>query len=250
MLRIGYIPEHFSAPLVLAVKHSLLKASLVPVPAGSGALIGALQAGEIDACMGLTEAFVAKPGDYQIDSIYVQSPLRWAVTTKPNTALPRDHLRVGISRFGSGSHRMSSLLAKKYQLAMDQLEFKPLETFANLRKGVLQGEIDVFLWEYFTTNRYAHEVQIVDEIPTPWPSWVAVSSKRLAADKRREFLSGLDAGLAYYRAHPDEARRLILDEFDYTDEDQIRQWQREVQFAEHMSTPLSQDLIDEIIFHM
>ena len=82
-LRIGFVPEHFSTPLHFAQKHFGLSATLKPFPSGSGHMITALRAGEIDVGIGLTEAWVAglgkedAPGDggYRIVGTYVETPL-------------------------------------------------------------------------------------------------------------------------------------------------------------------------------
>ena len=82
-LRIGFVPEHFSTPLHFAQKHFDLSATLKPFPSGSGHMITALRAGEIDVAIGLTEAWVAglgkedAPGDggYRIVGTYVETPL-------------------------------------------------------------------------------------------------------------------------------------------------------------------------------
>ena len=82
-LRIGFVPEHFSTPIHFAQKHFGLSATLKPFPSGSGHMITALRAGEVDVCIGLTEAWVAglgkedTPGDggYRIVGTYVETPL-------------------------------------------------------------------------------------------------------------------------------------------------------------------------------
>lgn len=82
-LRIGFVPEHFSTPLHFAQKHFGLDATLIPFPSGTGHMITALRAGEIDVGIGLTEGWVAGlgkgdmegDGGYRIVGTYVDSPL-------------------------------------------------------------------------------------------------------------------------------------------------------------------------------
>jgi hypothetical protein len=82
-LRVGFVPEHFSTPIHFAEKHFGLSATLIPFPSGTGHMITALRAGEIDVGIGLTEAWVAglgkedTPGDggYRIVGTYVETPL-------------------------------------------------------------------------------------------------------------------------------------------------------------------------------
>ncbi|KAL8936731.1 MAG: hypothetical protein Q9216_004772 [Gyalolechia sp. 2 TL-2023] len=113
LLRIGYVPEHFSTPLHFASTHFSLRASLTPFPSGTGHMVTSLRAGEIDIGIGLTEGWVAglslgsasasissscKDGrekgekvggekvggeeeEFKIVGTYVESPLCWAIST-------------------------------------------------------------------------------------------------------------------------------------------------------------------------
>jgi len=82
-LRVGFVPEHFSTPLHFAQKHFSLSAQLIPFPSGTGHMITALRAGEIDVGIGLTEGWVAGlgkgdvqgDGGYRIVGTYVETPL-------------------------------------------------------------------------------------------------------------------------------------------------------------------------------
>jgi hypothetical protein len=82
-LRVGFVPEHFSTPLHFAQKHFSLSAQLIPFPSGTGHMITALRAGEIDVGIGLTEGWVAGlgkadvkgDGGYKIVGTYVETPL-------------------------------------------------------------------------------------------------------------------------------------------------------------------------------
>ncbi len=82
-LRIGYVPEHFSTPLHFAKAHFGLRAELIPYPSGTGHMITALRARDIDVGIGLTEGWIAglgkedAPGDggYRLVGTYVESPL-------------------------------------------------------------------------------------------------------------------------------------------------------------------------------
>jgi ABC-type proline/glycine betaine transport system substrate-binding protein len=84
-LRVGFVPEHFSTPLHFAQKHFGLDAELIPFPSGTGHMITALQAGEIDVGIGLTEGWVAglgkaqqqgdQDGGFKLVGTYVETPL-------------------------------------------------------------------------------------------------------------------------------------------------------------------------------
>jgi hypothetical protein len=82
-LRIGYVPEHFSTPLHFAQRLFALQAELVPFPSGTGHMVTAIRAREIDVAIGLTEGWIAGlgkegvegDGGYRIVGTYVETPL-------------------------------------------------------------------------------------------------------------------------------------------------------------------------------
>ncbi|KAI1505638.1 hypothetical protein F5X99DRAFT_214817 [Biscogniauxia marginata] len=260
-LRIGFVPEHFSTPLHFAQKHFGLSATLIPFPSGTGHMITAIRAGEIDVGIGLTEAWVAglgkedAPGDggYRIVGTYVETPLCWAISTgakRPEIASVSSlkGSKVGISRIGSGSQVMSYVLADQQgwlssSASSPYSEFVILQNFANLRDAVNSGAADFFMWEHFTSKRYydSGEIRRVGEIYTPWSSWKIVASsalvptsaaggKKTADPRLADLLAKLDQGIAYFNAHPDEAVGYISTALDYSEED-AREWLKTVRFA-------------------
>lgn len=83
-LRIGFVPEHFSTPLHFAQKYYGLHATLIPFPSGTGHMVTAIRAGEIDVAIGLTEGWIAglgketvesDDGGYRLVGTYVETPL-------------------------------------------------------------------------------------------------------------------------------------------------------------------------------
>lgn len=94
-LRIGFVPEHFSTPLHFAQKHFGLDATLIPFPSGTGHMVTALRAGEIDVGIGLTEGWIAGlgkegvegDGGYRLVGTYVETPLCRSLSMHPRTAL-------------------------------------------------------------------------------------------------------------------------------------------------------------------
>lgn len=110
--------EHFSTPLAFAQQHFSLDADLIPVPTGTGDLTKRLKTDEesqkLDVAIGLTEGFVAdlgksraaaqEPG-YGLVGTYVESPLRWAISTgkeREDVKSVEDlkGTRAGVSRIG------------------------------------------------------------------------------------------------------------------------------------------------------
>ncbi|KAI9676386.1 MAG: hypothetical protein M1817_000543 [Caeruleum heppii] len=136
-LRIGFVPEHFSTPLRLAIDCFSLHAELVPFLSGTGHIVTAMREGSIDVGVGLTEGWVMGLGsgkgktkkeekererqmerEFKIVGTYVESPLQWSINTGATrdsltTSKDLQHTRVGVSRLGSGSHIMAFVLAEQ-----------------------------------------------------------------------------------------------------------------------------------------
>lgn len=266
-LRIGFVPEHFSTPLEFAKKHYGLDAKLLPFPSGTGHMVTALQAGEIDIGVGLTEGWVAAMGKaqaakqdagFKIVGTYVETPLCWAISTGAKRDLQGiQHLKgkkVGVSRIGSGSYVMSFVLADQQgwlDAASDSPPFavQVLNTFANLRDGVNDGTADFFMWEHFTSKRYYDngEIKRIGEIYTPWSSWKIVAannllhprnwssganaSKPAIKDELEDVLEKINKGVKHFQDNQEEAVKYISTKLDYSEED-AREWLRTVRFSQ------------------
>ncbi|EGD93020.1 hypothetical protein TESG_00577 [Trichophyton tonsurans CBS 112818] len=187
-IRIGYVPEHYLAPLHLAIRSSEasslpFKISLISFPSGTGHMITSLRQNEIDVAIGLTEGWVAglvgkpqlekgeKDGGYKLVGQWVETPLRWAIVTghdRKDIQSVNDLKggRVGVSRLGSGSHIMSFVLAQQQSWpSSSPLTPTILGPFPSLRDGVTGSNpeqpdaqpsptADFFMWEQFTTKPY------------------------------------------------------------------------------------------------
>ncbi|KAL7823943.1 periplasmic binding protein-like II [Trichoderma gracile] len=254
-LRIGFVPEHFSTPLHFAQKHFGLDATLVPFPSGTGHMITALRADEIDIGIGLTEAWIAGlgkegvegDGGYRLVGTYVETPLCWAISTgaKRPEITSVDSLKggkIGVSRIGSGSYVMGYVLADQNGWLTPGTEpyadTVVLNTFENLRNAVNSGAADFFMWEHFTSKKFydSGEIRRVGEIYTPWSSWKIVASTKLAApgggsvDVRvNDLFQKLDQGVAHFNANPEEAVQYISTNLDYSADD-AREWLKTVRF--------------------
>ncbi|EAS31086.3 uncharacterized protein CIMG_06565 [Coccidioides immitis RS] len=186
-IRIGYVPEHYLAPLHLAARSAFsslpFNVTLKAFPSGTGHMITSLRQNEIDIGIGLTEGWVAglvgkeqvekgpdADGGYKVVGQWVETPLRWAIVTGRQRANidSVDDLkggRVGVSRLGSGSHIMSFVLAKQQNWPIPApLTPVILGPFGSLRDGVTgkgpnesdaeHPTADFFMWEQFTTKPY------------------------------------------------------------------------------------------------
>ncbi|PRT53942.1 hypothetical protein B9G98_01562 [Wickerhamiella sorbophila] len=262
-LVVGYVPEHFSTPLFLALQHGFyakhnVDVEFKPFPSGSGHLIQCLGDKTINVSVGLTEAFIrgiaAGNESYKLVGVYVQSPLCWAVSTGSKRDIRSvDELEgstVGVSRMGSGSDVMAKVLQLqkgwttpfKYEINND---------FKNLRDGVnhvgAAHPTDFFMWEHFTSKKYydSGEIKRVGEIYTPWPSWVISASPDVDSGSLKAFVDAVNEGIAYFRSHPDEAISYITSNLDYSEED-ARNWLKTVKFSDDCAA-ISNELVQSTL---
>ncbi|KAF8442627.1 hypothetical protein BGX38DRAFT_1096046 [Terfezia claveryi] len=273
-LRVGYVPEHFSTPLhflqdkILPLMHPTpLTIELLPFPSGTGAMISSLSTHSIDVAVGLTEGWIAGLAQgkrfYRLIGSYVESPLRWAISTgagrqseflDPQGRLQLQGKKLGVSRIGSGSHIMGYVLAERAgwldtssndsnnNPPKPPFDFVVLNDFAGLRSGVNSRTADAFMWEYYTSKKYyttnPPELALIGELPTPWPSWHIVcqwppTSHPLNPDPRVSlFLIYLNSAIEYFDKHPEEAVDFIANSQDmhYSRED-AEAWMKEVIFV-------------------
>lgn len=188
-LIVGGVPEHFNLPWNLVAASNAFRSLGVEVewrdfPEGTGAMMRAVEANEVDVALVLTEgavAHIAKNGTTGIIGTWVESPLVWGIHSGPKTQkgpqYPHD-ARIGISRLGSGSHLMPLVHAQqdRYTEAPKLVEIKTLagaiEAFAN-------DEIDTFYWERTMTlpQVRAGQMTLDGDFSAPWPAFVAVRAK-------------------------------------------------------------------------
>jgi ABC-type nitrate/sulfonate/bicarbonate transport system substrate-binding protein len=261
------IAEHFSTPLEFAKKHYGLDSKLLPYPSGTGHMVTALQSGEIDIGVGLTEGWIAALGKaqakqedagFRVVGTYVETPLCWAISTgarrsELNGINDLKGKKVGVSRIGSGSYVMSYVLADQ-QGWLDTSSNSPpfpveaLNTFANLREGVNGSTADFFMWEHFTSKRYYDngEIKRIGEIYTPWSSWKIVAasdllhpanwslstnaSKPALKEELEDVLQKINKGVKHFEENQEEAVQYISTKLDYSEED-AREWLKTVRFA-------------------
>jgi hypothetical protein len=201
---------------------------------------------------GLTEGFVADLGKFQLANekaayglagTYVESPLCWAIVTGAqrrgiNSVADLQGKRVGVSRIGSGSYVMSYVLADQHgwlSPGKDPFEAVVAGDFAALRRSVQDdgpSPSDFFMWEHFTTRKYWEngEMKKIDEIYTPWASWM-IAARHTAKEDLREFLETINKGVQMFLREPDKAVEHITSTMHYSDAD-AREWMEGVRFSQ------------------
>ncbi|KAF8071884.1 hypothetical protein FPV67DRAFT_1560629 [Lyophyllum atratum] len=204
-LRVGYVREHFSSPLLqFAAVDEGKTFTLVECPSGTGQLISRLTNDEIDIAIALTDPLISGIANgskaYKLVGSFVSTPLNWAVITGKDAkfeAIPNlENTTIGISRHGSGSQTMAYVMALQQGWSTDSLQFQVNNDIRGLINSVNDGSTSAFMWEWFTTKPFADagEVKFIGSVPTPWPSWLIAahpSSTRAPVDEVRAFLEGL-----------------------------------------------------------
>ncbi|EIN09709.1 hypothetical protein PUNSTDRAFT_143174 [Punctularia strigosozonata HHB-11173 SS5] len=247
VLRIGYVREHFSSPLLQYEAADGGKTFvLVECPSGTGQLIGRLEKDEIDVAIALTDPLIsgiAKGSTaYKLVGSYVNTPLNWAVITGTNSKYQSiSHLEgttIGISRLGSGSQTMAYVMALQQGWDTEKMQFKINNDIRGLIDSVNDGSTSAFMWEWFTTKPFvdAGECRFIGSVPTPWPSWlIAAHPSRAGSAELRTFLETLTG---YVRAFDSPEKRaeddveFIKKTWGYPEND-VKAWLQTVGYPEN-----------------
>ena len=185
-LKIAGVPEHFNYPWLLAIQdRDFEKQSIdlqwTDVPEGTGRLCEMLRDGSTDIAIILTEGIVkdiVAGNSSKIVQIYVESPLIWGIhvdaKSKHQSINDLKGKTIAISRYGSGSHLMSIVMAKNQGWNVDDLQFKVVNTIDGAVVALANGSADYFMWEHFMTKPLvdAGVFKRIDDCPTPWPSFI------------------------------------------------------------------------------
>jgi hypothetical protein len=200
-LRVGGVPEHFNLPWKLCIESGSLRefnidATWTDFYSGTGAMVQALNDGDIDIATLLTEGAVAAlakdDSQFELYSFYTKTPLIWGVHVPAKTEVKElkdiDKATFVISRYGSVSHLMAYLLAESLDLNLETLKFKIINNLDGARKLFRSGGNYVFLWEKFMTKPYVDngEMQRISDFPTPWSCFVSCVRKSILKSDRSQ----------------------------------------------------------------
>ena len=195
-IRVGGVPEHFNLPWLTAIERSSfddlgIAVEWIDFPGGTGAIMSALAAGEIDMATPLTEGAItaiANGNPSKLVSMWVESPLLWGVhVAGSSTAQTIDDVqgqRFAISRFGSGSELMSRVLADDLGWALTDDSWVPVGNLDGALAALPNGEAEVFLWNLSMTQPHVTDgtFKRVGVLPTPWPSFAVAASDAFLRD--------------------------------------------------------------------
>ncbi|GAA5924954.1 hypothetical protein JCM1841_005378 [Sporobolomyces salmonicolor] len=270
-LRIGFVREHFCSPLLqLAAKNSSIE--LVECPSGTGQVMTRLKNNEIDVAIALTESLIAgiakKTAEFKLVGTYVTSPLNWAVIVGKESKYQKlADLRgekIGISRIGSGSQVMASVMGLNEGWVdedgkVEPIEFEVLDTFKNLRDGVNDGRAAAFIARTYAVRGiiqpYLNEVRFIDYVPTPWHSWAIVASPATLSSSSpllptlQSFLPDLSASMHAFdspAARASDSVEFIKAQFGYPEED-VRAWLDQVAYPKGEAHEVSRAMVERTL---
>jgi len=195
VLRVGYIRGQFASPLLQFAEEDRGNTfELVECPSGTGQVISRLSNNEIDVAIALTDSLLAGIAKgstaYKLVGSYVTTPLNWAVVVGAKSEYQKiEDLRgttMGISRIGSGSQVMASVMALQQGWVnpetklVEEMRFKVNNDINSLVRSVNDSSTSAFMWEWFTTKPWLDrgEVRFIGSVPTPWPSWMIAAQTK------------------------------------------------------------------------
>ncbi|MEL6198983.1 MAG: ABC transporter substrate-binding protein [Pseudomonadota bacterium] len=257
-LAVAGVPEHFNLAWRRIAERRALESLAVDlhwqeVSEGTGRMIDLLEGGDADMALLLTEGAVAGGANgrhIRLLGGWVASPLRWGVhVAAASSAQSAEDLpgqRFAISRFGSGSHLMAGIYAQQNDWP-EAPEFVVVDNLAGARRALAAGDAEIFLWERFTTQPVveAGDFRRVDELPTPWPCFVAAVRDNLAPEMLGAARLALRAALheAQGLRRADEAARAFAEAYTL-DPAQTAEWLAGTRWAD--ATALDPDMLASV----
>jgi ABC-type nitrate/sulfonate/bicarbonate transport system substrate-binding protein len=205
-IKIGGVPEHFNLPILLAIERGEFLAHDIDLqwtyyPGGTGSMIKALEEGELDLAILLTEGFVSAVNNglsAKIVKVYIESPLVWGIHSgaKSSTVSIYDKTpkKYAISRFGSGSHLMAMIHAEQRGERLEEKDFVIINSLEGAIESLTKNETQVFYWEKFMTKKHVDggEVKLIGEFSAPWSSFLIVATEKALAEKQSAIHTALE----------------------------------------------------------
>lgn len=265
VIRVGGVPEHFNYSWTIAQERGIfakhgVEVEFVEVKLGTGAMITAAKAHEVDVIVALTEGLVqdiAKGSDLRLLGTYVGSPLCWAISSGAKSSIQTvEDLRggkFGISRYGSGSHLMAYVLAMQRGWDPEKdVNFEVKGSFEQLRNGVNDLSTDAFMWETFTTKPFhdSGEVRRVGEITTPWPCFMLAALREVVTGKLEQIqrvLAAVHEAAVIFHTEKDAMPAQIAARYGLR-EDDAREWYNGVRIsADHFVSEAALERVVETL---
>ncbi len=196
-IRIGGVPEHFNLPWQLAAEHDIFSTEGIDLAwtmyaGGTGAMTKALDNGELDIAILLTEGFISAANQglkAKVAKVYIESPLVWGIYTGTNskikTVFGNRKSQYAISRFGSGSHLMAMIHANQQGKLLTEKDFSVVNSLYGAADSLVKSETQLFYWEKFMTRPYVKsgEINLIGEFSAPWSSFLIIASDAVVKSK-------------------------------------------------------------------
>ena len=191
-INIGGVPEHFNYPWLKCIENGGFKSIELDVnwknyPGGTGEMAEALDQKDIDIAIMLSEGSIKEiesGKDFKIIQKYIETPLLWGIHVDTNS--PFESIKdlkektASISRYNSGSHLMTYVLAERESWDLESLKFELCKNLDGSIEALKQKKADFLLWERFTTKPYVDNQTLrhLGDCPTPWPCFVIVCQNK------------------------------------------------------------------------
>ncbi|GAL76326.1 MAG: substrate-binding domain-containing protein [Nonlabens ulvanivorans] len=259
-IKIGGVPEHFNLPWHFAIEDGAFEKEGIDlqwqdVPEGTGRMSKLLRTQELDVACILTDGIVKDiiaGNPTRILQVYVASPLLWGVhapgTIEAEKTQQLEDGKFAISRYGSGSHLMSYLLAKRHGWDIEDLSFELVNTLDGAVEALSQNKAQLFLWERYMTQPIVDQgiFKRLETIATPWPSFVIAATQDCISEKEEalgKMLAIINRYTADFKQIP-SIDRTIASHYDLQVGD-VQQWLLRTEFSDDQLWNSTVDKINE-----
>lgn len=205
----------------------------------------ALASREIDVGMLLTEGAIKfaleNPEAFHVLGVYVESPLNWGIHAGASSTIENlkdensESVRFAISRLGSGSHLMASILAKNLGWDFSSLKFQVVGTIHGAEKALVEKGDLIFLWEKGMTQPLVDKkiFKSLGVLPTPWPCFLICVAPEVWKTRRSEIesvLSLVKSECEAFKRNESDSIGAVVQNFGLRPET-AKEWFRHVAFA-------------------
>ncbi len=233
------VPEHFNLPWHMGLEEGVfaqagIDLKWVDVPEGTGRMCKMLSEKEADLAVILTEGItksIIEGNQVKIVQEYIATPLLWGIhvaqASEYKSVASLEGRIAAISRFGSGSHLMSFVLAEQQKWQASEHKFEVVDTIEGAIDALQNQKADYFLWERFTTKPLVDRgvFRRLGDCPTPWPCFVIAARTEFIEKERaalRLILENINRISSEFK-HIPSIDRTIANRYDQRLED-VREW--------------------------
>jgi len=262
-IRVGGVPEHFNLPWHQATESDAfarqgIDLEWITYRGGTGQMTKALEDGDCDLCVLLTEGVIqaiAKGNKSKIISVYVNTPLCWGVHTGANNDLKHYEdvydQRYAISRYGSGSHLMAIVDAEEQGKVIADDQWRVIKNIDGALESLSAQESDVFYWEKYTTKPYVDSGKLrrLGEYYTPWPCFV-IAARNEILEKHPLSVTRLLRTIHEYcdRFMQDDSNILEVSKRYHQKPRDVARWYHSTEWAIHGW--VSNKMIQGVVYHL